>query len=108
MGRIEKWGMELGTFDICYKPRNSIKGQVLADFVTEFTPFSRASLMISQVTVRRWKVYVDGASNTRGSGVGVVLLSLEGIRVEKSLRSGFRASNNEVEYEALIDRLQAT
>ena len=47
-----KWGTKLGTFDIRYKPRNSIKGQVLADFVAEFTPSSRASFMICQVTVR--------------------------------------------------------
>ena len=50
--RIVKWGTKLGTFDIRYKPRNSIKGQVLADFVAEFTPSSRASFMICQVTVR--------------------------------------------------------
>ncbi|XP_075656553.1 uncharacterized protein LOC142626727 [Castanea sativa] len=89
MGRIAKLETKLGTFDIHYKPRNSIKGPVLADFVAEFTPSSRASLMICQVTVRRWKVYMDGASNTRGSGVGVVLVSLEGIKVKKSLRLGF-------------------
>ena len=35
-GRIAKWGMILGTFDIKYMPRISIKGQVLADLVTEF------------------------------------------------------------------------
>ena len=35
-GRIAKWGTILGTFDIKYMPRISIKGQVLADLVTEF------------------------------------------------------------------------
>ena len=30
-GRISKWGTILGTFDIKYMPRTSIKGQVLAD-----------------------------------------------------------------------------
>lgn len=52
IGRIAKWGMRLGTFDIHYKPRNSIKGHVFADFVAEFTPSSRASLTICQVTVK--------------------------------------------------------
>ena len=47
-------------------------------------------------------------SNARGLGVGIVLVSLEGIKLEKSLRLGFRASKNEAEYEALIARLQAT
>ena len=36
-GRIAKWGTILGAFDIKYMPRTSIKGQVLADLVAEFT-----------------------------------------------------------------------
>ena len=35
-GRIAKWGIILGAFDIKYMPRTSIKGQVLADLVAEF------------------------------------------------------------------------
>ena len=35
-GRIAKWGTILGTFDIEYMPRTSIKGQILADLVAEF------------------------------------------------------------------------
>ena len=37
-GRIAKWGTRLGSFDIRYRPRSSMKGQVLADFVAEFSP----------------------------------------------------------------------
>ena len=37
IGRIAKWGTILGTFDIKYMPYTSIKGQVLADLVIEFT-----------------------------------------------------------------------
>ena len=36
-GRIAKWGTILGAFDIKYMPCTSIKGQVLADLVAEFT-----------------------------------------------------------------------
>ena len=50
-----------------------------------------------------WKVYVDGAANQRGFGVGLVLISPEGITIEKSLRLGFLAMNNEAEYEALLE-----
>ena len=53
-------------------------------------------------------MYVNGVFNAWGSGVGVVLESPKGIRLEKSLRFGFRASNNEAEYEALIARLLET
>ena len=48
-----------------------------------------------------------GASNARGYGIGIVLESPEGIRVEHSLRLGFQASNNEIEYEALVVELRA-
>ena len=34
---VAKWGTILRVFDIKYMPRTSIKGQVLADLVAEFT-----------------------------------------------------------------------
>ena len=37
-GRIAKWETRLGAFDIRYRPRNSVKGQELADFMAEFFP----------------------------------------------------------------------
>ncbi|XP_065633281.1 uncharacterized protein LOC136069091 [Quercus suber] len=58
--------------------------------------------MISQQDHARWEVYVDGAANRKGSGVGLVLTSPEGIIIEKSLRLDFGATNNEAEYEALL------
>ena len=36
----------------------------------------------------RWKVYVDGTANQRGTGVGLVLISPEKITIEKLLRLG--------------------
>ena len=35
--------------------------------------------------------------------MGLVLISPEGITIEKSLRLGFSATNNEAEYEALLE-----
>ena len=49
-----------------------------------------------------WKVYVDGATNHMGSGVGLVLVSSKRITIEKFLRLGFSATNNEAKYEALL------
>ena len=45
---------------------------------------------------------MDGAANQRGAGLGLVLISPEEVIIEKSLRLGFSATNNESEYEALI------
>ena len=47
-------------------------------------------------------VYIDGAANHKGSRVGLVLISLEMITIEKSLKLGFLATNNEAEYETLL------
>ena len=45
---------------------------------------------------------MDGAAKQREAGVGLVLVSPERITIEKSLRLGFSATNNEAEYEALL------
>ena len=46
-GRISKWGTRLGSFDIRYRPRSSVTGQVLADFITEFTPKNDGKVICS-------------------------------------------------------------
>ena len=95
-------------------PRTSIKGQVLTDLVAEFTEPEREELppvgnmdeklvgMISQYGLPTWEVYVDGASNQKDSGVGLVLMSPEKVVIEKSLRLNFSTTNNEAEYETLL------
>ena len=114
-GRIAKWGTISGAFDIKYMPCTSFKGQILADLVAEFTegPVENESnkhrmdeKSVGLITTQeplQWKVYVDGAANQKGSGMGLVLISPEKLVVEKSLRLGFSATNNEVEYEALLE-----
>lgn len=37
LGRLSKWSVELERFDIQFQPRTAIKGQILADFINEFT-----------------------------------------------------------------------
>ena len=114
-GRIAKWGTILGAFDIKYMPRTSVKGQILTDLVAEFTEPEIEELpskgnmdeklvgTISQYCLPTWEVHVDGASNQKGSGVGLVLMSPEKVIIEKSLRLDFPATNNEAEYEALLE-----
>lgn len=60
------------------------------------------------VEARPWKVFVDSASNAKGARVGIVIISLKRVKLEHPLMLGFRASNNKVEYEALLARLRAT
>ena len=58
--------------------------------------------LISTQGTSSWKVYVDRAANQLGAGVGLVLVFPEKIIIEKSLRLGFSATNNEAEYEVLL------
>ena len=46
---------------------------------------------------------MDGVDKQKGFGVGLVLISPEKLIVEKSLRLGFSATNNEAEYETLLE-----
>ena len=104
----------LGAFDIKYLPQTAIKGQVLADLEVEFTKGARGSraeedkipgvevLLASTPYLSLWKLYMDGAANQKRFGIGIFLVSLKKITMEKSLRLGFLATNNEAEYEALL------
>ena len=101
-GRLMKWAIELSEFDIRYRPKTAIKGQVLVDFVMEFTSAKPAKDAQTTTDLSTWKLSVDGASNSQGSGAGLILTYSEGIGIEYALRFGFRTSNNEAEYEAVI------
>ena len=106
--------MILGAFDIKCMPRTSIKGQVLADLVVEFAECPEEMEgggekldegLIGVASIQcppPWELYIDGAANQQGSGVGLILVSSERITIEKSLRLNFLATNNEVEYKALL------
>ena len=99
-------------------PRTSIKGQVLTDLVAEFAESPEEVEMGDESVEGRlvgvasiqglqpWELYVDGAVNQRGSGMGLVLVSPEKITIEKSFRPNFSATNNEAEYEALLKGMQ--
>lgn len=47
-------------------------------------------------------MFVDEASNSKGSGAGIVLVSPEGLVLAQVVRLKFSASNNKAEYETLM------
>ena len=99
--RLMKWAIELSELDIRYKPKTAIKGQVLADFVMEFTLAEPAENTHATTDLPIWRPSAYGATNAQGSGAGLILTSPEGIDIEYKLRFGFQASNNEAEYKAI-------
>ncbi|KAI5312660.1 hypothetical protein L3X38_041833 [Prunus dulcis] len=115
-GRLVKWAIELGEFDIHYKPRPATRGQAVADFISEFTEpqASAATQLVTEpkdhtaskgtfdLTQPLWTLFVDGSSNTQGCEAGLVLISPDKVALEYALRFKFQASNNEAEYEALL------
>ncbi|XP_075658912.1 uncharacterized protein LOC142628756 [Castanea sativa] len=115
MGRVAKWGTILGAFDIKYMPRTSMKDQVLADLVAEFVEPSLKEHMkksdmdeksIDMIYLKEplsWKVYVNGAANQRGSGVG---LKMGGKVVEMFSDSRLVIGQVEGELEARDLRMQ--
>ena len=72
-GWIAKWGTRLRSFDIRYRPRSSVKGQVLVDFVVEFTS-QRDQEIVCSVEARPKRVFVDGVSSVMGAGAGIIII----------------------------------
>jgi hypothetical protein len=78
-GRISKWALELMGQNITYAPRSTIKSQVLADFVVEWTEIQTPLAKIEHET---WIMYFDGSVMKEGPGVGLVFISPLGVRME--------------------------
>nr|CAN71017.1 hypothetical protein VITISV_008564 [Vitis vinifera] len=102
-GRMLQWAIELSEYGIEFQPRLSMKGQVMADFVLEY---SRKPIQRKEPSEKEWwTLRVDGASWSSGSGVRLLLQSPTGEHLEQAIRLGFPASNNEAEYEAILSGL---
>ena len=76
--RLIKWAIELSEFDIRYKPRIIIKGQILADFIMEFTPTKPAEATQLTPDLPIWRLSVDGVANAQGSRACLILASPTG------------------------------
>jgi hypothetical protein len=96
---LANWAIELRQFDLEFVPRNAIKGQVLTDFLVEFTNLPETE---EAETKRKWVIYVDGSSTRKNRGAGILLITPGQKELSSALRLEFRTTNNEVEYEAVI------
>ncbi|KAK6145184.1 hypothetical protein DH2020_022004 [Rehmannia glutinosa] len=93
--KMIKWDIKIGEFDMEYRPRTTVKAQALADFLQE--------MMHPEAELGAWLLHVDGYYSAKPSvGPGIVLTNPKGEDLEVAVRFGFRVSNNEAEYEALV------
>ncbi|GKC32379.1 reverse transcriptase domain-containing protein, partial [Tanacetum coccineum] len=106
VGRLQKWSIMLGEHNITYRPRTSVKGQILADFLVEKPEEASADMSEKEAPQEPWTLFTNGSSCIDGSGAGLILTSLDGVEFTYALRFQFTASNNEAEYEALLAGLR--
>ncbi|GJZ66512.1 reverse transcriptase domain-containing protein [Tanacetum coccineum] len=102
-GRMLKWKFELEGYDIQYRPRTSIKGQILADFIVERPDEESPDKLMAEPEVG---MATDGSSCIDGSGARLILTNPEGVEFTYAMRFRFEATYNEVEYEAFIAGLR--
>jgi hypothetical protein len=102
-GRISKWTVELMGETLSYAPRKAIKSQVLADFLAEWTD---TQLPPVQLQAELWTMYFNRSLIKTGAGAGLLFISLLRVHMRYIIRLHFPASNNVVEYEALVTDLR--
>src|SRR5438552_1297559 len=102
-GRIAKWAVELGAFDLTFQPRTAIKSQALVDFIAEWTEVQMPTI---SEKLEYWTMYFDGSLMIEGAGAGIMLISPTGERLKYVLQIHFPTSNNAAEYEALLHGLR--
>jgi hypothetical protein len=99
-GRIGKWILALSEFELKFESAKAVKGQIIADFITEHRDPS-----IDLLEITPWALFV-GSSCGKGGGVGILLISPKGEMFEFAIPIQPTVTNNQAEYEALLRRLQ--
>nr|GEY73017.1 reverse transcriptase domain-containing protein [Tanacetum cinerariifolium] len=95
---------KLEEHDIHYRPRTSIKGKILADFIIERSEDDTLDTPIKdgEELPDLWILFTDGSSCIDSFGAGLIITNQEGMEFTYALRFKFNATNNEAEYEDLI------
>nr|GEY01326.1 reverse transcriptase domain-containing protein [Tanacetum cinerariifolium] len=105
-GRLQKWSIMLGEHNIAYRPRTSVKGKFLQDFLIEMSGDVSQAVPAAVTQEEPWMLFTDSSSCVDGSGAGLILINPEGLEFTYALRFQFTASNNKAEYEALVAGLR--
>ncbi|GJW71217.1 reverse transcriptase domain-containing protein [Tanacetum coccineum] len=100
--KLAKYSVKLWAYNIAYEPRSAMKGHVLADFLSEApvgTPTEKFFRLLAKWPnkddMERCTLFTDGASNSKGSGASLVLISPSGVEFTYALLLNFTSTNNE-------------
>nr|GEY61123.1 reverse transcriptase domain-containing protein [Tanacetum cinerariifolium] len=77
--------IRLGEHNITYRPRTSVKGQILADFLTEMPGDVPQAASTVAAQEEPWTLFTDGSSCVDGSGAGLILTNPEGVEFTYAL-----------------------
>jgi len=99
-GRIGKWILALSEFDLRYESAKAVKGQIMADFVTQHCG------VVDAMEIVPWTLFFNGSTCDQGAGIGIVLISPQGKKYEFSLPIFAMLTKNQAEYQALIKGLE--
>ena len=89
--RIGKWILALLEFDLRYESAKVVKGQIMADFVTQHCG------VINALEIVPWTLFFDGSMCDRGAGISIVLISPRGKNYEFALPIVATSTNNQAE-----------
>jgi hypothetical protein len=89
--QITQWVVEIGQYDIEFIPRQAIKSQVLADFITEWMDSGPRGI---DELPDHWVMYFDGSYTLKGAWAGIVLIPPEGDALKYAIQLEFPATNN--------------
>jgi len=99
--RMRKWILALLEFDLRYESAKAVKGQVMADFITQHHKAS-----IDYVEPMPWTLFFDGSSCKQGGGIGIVIILPRGASFEFVFQAKSMTTNNQAKYEAILKGLQ--
>jgi ribonuclease HI len=102
--RIAKWAAELSGYHITFEPRTTIKSQVLADFIVDWTG---PTWQQEESPEKVWTIHCDGPWCHAGAGTTAIITSPAGVKYRYAACLSFalesdRCTTNIAEYEAVI------
>jgi hypothetical protein len=94
----------LRVYHITFEPRTTIKSQILADFIVDWTGPTRQQ---EEPPEKVWTIHCDSAWCQAGAGTAAIITSPTSVKHRYTTRLSFalefdRCTNNIEEYEAVI------